>query len=585
MGLATAFGEVALQASLLLLTSRGWGEVLAALRVIPSSHGRFTHALRTLLGLCGFTLFLITTTYATIPLKYSAWVVLAVALVGLWVGMVSWKKTTPASPRQAREERYGFSVLALVFLLQGIPLFWIGPGNYEAFGHIDLYDYINIAQFLIEKPITLDRTAGLSEPWLQTALNLRDQRIGQVLPISYLSAILQIDTDRTYGTVSILYLALLSLAVFICLRQLQIPLAFAWSFSLWAGLTHGITYSSSTSFLSNSSILFVLPLLATLLWRHRYHLPDLQLTSGLLLAYAFISYTELFPWIAMAFLAMWLSLANWHSRLDWRSLEVTLLAFLVLVILYVPYAVRAELDIYRSAIKTTADWHELMSNDSGTWKGWRQVFFATISSRSLPWMNGLALGFAVSFLALIPWALSIHRSAKSRYLSVIAIVIAFWPLLLLALPVFKPYPFFKIVMTFLPLFFVLLAYAWTRLARSVNTWEPALRLALSGLILLSVISSAFFWKSLIQLSGTQSGNTPAMGVIYEAVRQHPEKTYYLTDANELRAGWIAYKARHSQVRLAPQTRLVWGFPADPQAKPPAPPYVVLDGEHLPYEVR
>lgn len=585
MALATALGEVALQLFLLLLTFHGWGVVLASVRLFPGRDIRFPHLLRTIFGLCGFTIFLLITTYANIPLKYSAWAALAVAVTGWGINLREWRHGQSQPSRGKREERLGFTVFAVIFLLQGLPLFWAGPEHYMAMGHIDHYLYTNVSQFLVENPIRLDPAAGWENPWLQTSYTFLNQRLGQDMPIGYLAVILHCDTIRTFGVVSIFYVALLSIAVFGCLRQLQLPPFLAWMFAVWLGLANGITYSSTTSFLSNSSVLFVLPTLVLLLWSRRHHLPSLRFAPALLLSYAFCSYTELFTWIGLTFLILWLTLANWHNARTWRALGASALVSLILVSPYLPRVLIHFGELYRFTVGTVPAWQEIMSNQSGTWRGWRQLFFATLNSRSVPWINLLTLSAAVSFLAIIPWALWIQRNDRSRYLAPLAILIAFWPILLLALPTFKHYAFFKITTTFLPLFFVLLAYGWMRLESSLGSWRMASRVVLTGLVLGSLLSSALTWKTMIQLNGSLLQNTPTMQAISAYVREHPEKTYYLTDTNELRAGWIAYKARHSRVRLAPQTRLVWGFPADPQAKPPAPPYVVLDGERLPYEVR
>ncbi|PAW76223.1 MAG: hypothetical protein B9S32_15965 [Verrucomicrobia bacterium Tous-C9LFEB] len=579
MAIAIALGEVALQFFLLLLTFLGWGEVLASWHWTPDRRRRFHHLERTLLGLCGFTIFLLIAIYLNIPLKYSAWAALAVAVVGLGMGLGGSHRKWTA------EEGLGLSVFTLVFLLQGLPLFYAGPGNYFASGHIDHYLYVNTGQFLVEKPIGLSPSAGRDEPWLQEPYTFLRERLGQDMPIGYLAVLLRVDTARAFGVVSIFFIAFLSLTVFACLRQLNLSRPIAWTFAVWLGVSNGITYSSTTSFLANSAVLFVLPSLTFLLWSRRHDLYSLRLAPALLLSYAFMTYTELFPWIAMGFLVMWLTLANWRDLRLWRLLGVNALVSLLFVGLFVPRMIFAVSQIYRYTFNIIPQWQEFMSNQSGTWRGWRQLFFATIDSRSFPWINALTLTLAISFSLLILWSLWIHRQTKSRYLTAIAGLIAFWPLLLLAMPTFKHYIFFKIVTTFLPLFFILLACAWARLDLSVNVWRLPRWIILAGCVLASLLSSALVWKNMIQRNDSLPQNTSTMRAIYDEVRQHPEKTYYVTDADPFRTGWIAYYARRSRVVLAPGVTITWGFPADPHAKPPMPPYTVLNGEHLPYEVK
>ncbi len=580
MTFALSIVEVGFQALLLLLTFRGWGEVLAALQALPEKGRRFHHLVRTLLGLCGFTIFLLILLYLHIPLKYSAWAALTVAITGLGLILKSRYR------RWTTEESLGLSVFALIFSLQGMPLFFAGPGHYFASGHIDHFLYINISQFLVENPIGLSPSAGRNAPWLQAPYAFLRERLGPEMPIGYLATLLHVDTARVFGVVSVFFIALLSLSVFACLRLLNLSRPMAWIFAIWLGVSNGITYSSTTSFLANSAVLFVLPTLTLLLWNHRHDLSKLRLAPALLLSYVFMTYTELFPWIAMVFLVLWLTLANGRDIRLWRMLGVNALASLLMVSLFLPRMFFAVSEVYRYTFKVMPSWQEIMSNQSGTWRGWRQLFFATIDSRNFPCINALTLTLALSFLVLIPWALWTHRRMKSRYLTVMAILIAFWPLLLLALPTFKHYIFFKIVTTFLPLFFVLLAYAWTQLDHSLHArWQLPLRMALIGLVLISLLSSALAWKNMISSNDSLPQNTSTMRAIYDEVRQHPEKTYYVTDADPFRTGWIAYYARGSRVVLAPGVTITWGFSADPNAQPPMPPYTVLNGEHLPYEVK
>lgn len=579
MTFALSIVEAGFHALLLLLTFRGWGEVLAALHWLPERERRFHHLVRTLLGLCGFTIFLLFVLYLQIPLKYSAWAALAVAITGLGMILTGTRRTWTA------EESLGLSVFAFVFLLQGLPLFFAGPGHYFASGHIDHFIYINISQFLVENPIGLSPTAGRNAPWLQLPYTFLRERLGPEMPLGYLASLLRVETARVFGAVSVFFVAFLSLTVFACLRGLNLSRPVAWLFAVWLGVANGITYSSTTSFLANSAVLFVLPSLTLLLWNHRHDLSGLRLAPALLLSYAFLTYTELFPWIAMGFLVLWLTLAKGRDIRLWRMLGVNALASLLMVSLFVPRMIFAISEVYRYTFKVVPSWLEIVSHQSGTWRGWRQLFFATIDSRSFPWINSLTLALALSFLALISWALWIQRRSKSRYLAPLALLIAFWPLLLLAMPEFKPYIFFKIVTTFLPLFFVLLAYAWSKLDLALPTWRLPLRLILIGVVLISLLSSALAWRNMIQGNDSLPQNTPTMRAIYDEVRQHPEKTYYVTDANPFRTGWIAYYARHSRVVLAPEVTIIWGFPADPQAKPPTPPYTVLNGESLPSEMK
>lgn len=586
---ASAVAEVALQAFLVLLTCRGFGEILATGQLLPAARGRFEHVWRTGAGLAGSTLFLLAGVYAGVPIRISGWVVLAMSLVG--IGLMWWRHRTdaPLPRRFVCEERWAGVVFLVVLLCQSLPVLNIGPAHYFGMGKPDHLQYTVCSQFLAEESIHSLESPPADKPWFITARRVINDRLGQNIPVAYVAAILHSHALRVFGTLMAFYLACLAASVFSCLRTLNVSMPFAVMGGLLAGLAHWITYSANCAFLSNASILFILPLLGGAVWHYRQAPAALRLLPALLLAYAFCCYTELTPFLYLSFLLWWAGLLWPHYRRTWQPLLITALAILLLCTPYLSRAILFLIQQVNHGAHLTYDWHYGFAVKSGTWSGWKELFFANLQGRRTAFLNPVLLVISLALMTAAFWGCLNGSRLKRRYLLLLILGSGSYLVLLRAMPDFRIYAFFKLSVTYLPVFIIAIVYGLQTLcpvSGRNRLWRTRLMQAgLAVIVLLALGSSALGWRQIVLDNGTRSYDSPTLWAIYEYTARHPEKTYYLTDRNHYRASWLMYFSRHAKVSLAyaaPHGLVDDELPPS-NLPPPAAPYITLDGETLPVE--
>lgn len=585
MALGMALGEVAAQVIVTLLTFSGWGYLLAALRLIPSPQGRFAGAIRVTAGLSAFTLFLLALTYANIPLRYSSWLALAVAATG-WLARWRWPERC-RTKSGLRDDYFAGALFLSIFLIQCIPVIRLGPCTYYGLGKIDQLNYIVVTQYLIEHPLTDIASPNPTEPWQQPALAVLNgnERLGQNMSLGYPAVILLSDPYRAYATISNLYLALLAVSCFVCLRCLRISTPFAWIGGFWIGIAHWMTLNTHVAYFSSLCVLFVAPMLVGLLWRYRRHPQSLRLYPALLLSYTLCTYPELTPFIAVVIGLLFLGLSSGRK---WLFLRLAGITFALVVILSAPYLPHLH-HFLQAQLSQACKIDPFIPENRGTWTGWRELFFADFNSNRLPWLNDF---LSLVAMALIPIGLSglfPLTKERNRYLTLLTLSISFWILLLLFISPFRSYIFFKLCITFLPLFIVLILVSFQRFWKITPRHWWSLRLVIGGslafLFGFSLLSTAYCYLTLIRLEGKMPCNAPAALQTYNYVRSHPEETYYLTDADRYRACWIAYHARHSKVYIQQEVLYPhWIFSNDNLQPPPPLPCTVIDGENPPRRI-
>ncbi len=580
MAIAIALGEVALQIFLLLLTFQGWGYALAAGRLIPAPRGRFVWIVHLTAGLSAFTLFLLALLYAQVPLRYSAWLALLVGLMG-WG--LRWKMPSRCrAPRWFRDDSLAAALFLIVFLLQSVPILKLGPGTYYGIGKIDQLNYTVLCQFLIENSIDHPAVPSQTEPWQQLTVPTRQERLGVFMSLGYPAVLLHCDTHRLFGTVATFFLALLSASAFITLRRFSVSTLLAWAGAFWLGLTHAITLNSPTAYLSSQSVLFVAPLLVGLLWHNRQNPEALRLLPALLLAYTLCSYSELFPFIALVVLLQFLLLAKGRKL---RFGKLTAITLVITTVLSLPYLPRL-LDFLHRQLGNAFKIPASMNPKWGHWQGWSELFVADIQSARFPWINELMMWLAIGLIPVTLFGLFSSTKFRNRYLILLAVGTSCWPLLLLVTVPFRAYIFFKLCLTFLPVFLILIVVGFQQLGRFSARRSPVLRMGVVAYLALmigsSLLSSLIVWRTVIGMAGQLPCNAPAALATYNYVREHPEETYYLTTPDRYLACWIAYHARHSKVYTRQEVIFPnWLTSEENLQPPPPPPYTILDGEQPP----
>lgn len=544
---------------ILIATAIGWG---AWIRYLVGGQLRFglaDHFLCTFAGWAACTLFLQNLVYCGVRIAWSAWLAVGISVAGC-VRIFWLARQTEGSQRQ----RYILApviTFTVIVLFQGLGLWKHGAGNYYGRGHQDHANYVQLAQFLIDKPFDTRIEDVELEPWMIKAIDTKNTRLAQSVANSYLAVVSQSDAKSAYGAVSIFSLGLMASAVWALLKNLGLGHWAAVLGGLWAGSLPIVTHTHLDGFFSQTFVLGLFPtLICTTLVAPRH--PRLAWLIGtLLLGLLLNGYTEIFI----------LGVAFWVA--GYLTAPFDKLAPRVLGAACVPAAAVLCVPAYASRLVSfvkhqylVASNPEALSNlapKAGTWGGWSELFFWDGTSTSAPVPRVIVLaGFGV-FALLLLGTQSQNAQRRSRLLCFTAIpggVLA----LLLSLPVFSKYPFAKLLASFSP---VLAAFAVVGLARCVPSALATFTHALSPSVLLVRRMSLYLVSlttcCLICFSGSGTAhmlaevvrnegiisvlNSPESRAIYHQLETQPGSTYLLNEQHNILNAWLAYHARHSDV--------------------------------------
>jgi hypothetical protein len=233
--------------------------------------------------------------YLGVRLAWSAWLAAAIAVVGL-VGI--WRQVAVRSSRTSKSGGIGLApagIVLVVFGFQASGVIFAGRGDYYGYARQDQVNYIQLAQFLIEKPFATEtKDVGL-HPWLAKGIDAKRQRIGQSVADAYLAVVTTTDSEGAYGTTSVFFVVLSAVSVFGLLCSFGVNRQLACLGALWAGVLPAITQDHLDGFFAQVSTLFCLP---SLVWALRTAGRDFCLgiiSVSLVLAFLFSSYCEIYP--------------------------------------------------------------------------------------------------------------------------------------------------------------------------------------------------------------------------------------------------------------------------------------------------
>ena len=197
--------------------------------------------------------------YLGVPVRISAWLLLAGALVQVWLcrhNSVAWIRTFYSNA----DIRMLAAVILLTVTFHSVVPIQQGLKWYYGKGLPDHLNYVEIAEFLKDEPYgTSEQDVGL-RPWLlKTATILKKWRIGQSIITAEISVWSGTDGKGGYAATVIFFLALLAICLYVFLRDIGIDCFMAGSGALLAALLPAVTRLSLNGFLSQISILFVFP--------------------------------------------------------------------------------------------------------------------------------------------------------------------------------------------------------------------------------------------------------------------------------------------------------------------------------------
>lgn len=184
--------------------------------------------------------------YLGVKIAWSAWLGLAVAVFG-WIVFIRRLKV-PERRSWLTGLAAPCAVALLVILFQGAGLWSNGAQNYYGTAHQDQANYVQLAEFLIEKPFNSSLTDVGLEPWQIKAIDVKEMRAGQSVANAYLAVISGCDAKSAYGAVSIFSLGMMAAAVFVLLRNLGLSASGAFLAALWAGVLPVVTHTHLDGF-------------------------------------------------------------------------------------------------------------------------------------------------------------------------------------------------------------------------------------------------------------------------------------------------------------------------------------------------
>ena len=180
-----------------------------------------------------------------------------------------------------------------VFSLQSVSGILEGPANYYGKGHIDHLNYTFISEFLKNEPFSTPDIEMQKRPWLVKALQNKNLRIGQSVAQAYLASLSFVSAKDAYAALCSFLIAILALTVFVLAQSFSLSRPYCVLASLWVGLAPSTTRIHLDGFLSQTSVLFVFPLI--IIWaRLAGENIRFRITTGaILVSYLLVSYTEL----------------------------------------------------------------------------------------------------------------------------------------------------------------------------------------------------------------------------------------------------------------------------------------------------
>ena len=552
---------VGVQLLVILLTAAGWGYWLSRLLGSRSLLRQEDRLLCGLGGLCGCWLLLQDLACLGVRLAWSAWLGAAIAVLGV-IGILNRVAAGGGGSPLWRGRRGWLApagVLLVVFGFQASGVLYWGRGDYYGYARQDQLTYVEIAQFLIEKPFATDyKDVGL-HPWMVKAIDMKRWRIAQSVADAYVAVITGTDSEGAYGVTSVFFVALVSVSVLALLRSLGISPLLAWLGGLWAGILPAITQDHLDGFFPQVSTLFCLPALILAL---RTASRDFRLgliSASLLLAFLFGSYCEIYP-IGLA-IALGLSAVAFDLSGRRRIVLALTCALLPLALLWPCCAdyLRLIASQYRGASNpnTLKEWGPHV----GTWRGWSELFLVAPSHDAVLVRAQILGGFAV--LLLVVAGLFSRSLARRAQLAVVALVPASLLGLLLSAEQFPKYAFGKLLICFASLGVVLAVLGLGRICQAVSgllappgaariTVLPLRAVRLGACFSLTVLVALAGWASWSKLEvvaangqGLPTMNSADARAVYRELDAHPERTYLLTEPHFILNGWFCYHARHS----------------------------------------
>jgi hypothetical protein len=517
--------------------------------------------------------------YLGIPVRISAWLLLAAALLQAWFcrhKFVAWIRTFYSNA----EVRTLAVIIFLTITFHCIIPIQQGLEWYYGKGYDDQLNYVLLAEFLKEEPYrTSEQNIGL-RPWLTgvvgvhdptdqielssgsglEAIGLKKERIGQSIVTAEISVWSGTNGKAGYAATVIFFLVLLAICLYVFLRETGVDRFMASSGALLAVFLPVVTQLSLDGFLSQISILFLLPFFASLLRRHELSARTGTLFFSLALAYLIAAYSEFAPIGLCTFVLGVMFVRRDKMRVKRLMLMSSILlialmnpCYLVNLIGFLGYQ-------YNLAANAASLWDNVAPNVL-TLHGWSELIFGSITSSSF----ALFFDCFAFLLGLLFLAGFIFLSPRDRLILGVIMLPAI--LVIGYLATRKPpsyYPIAKIALTFLPFVIGLIFVSMSRIAAGND--DP--RRSVPGKLLCVIIVAAAAAGSVRYYSGVLRNEglltlfrEPHFMAVCRGLEQIKNQRVLVFETNPLLAAWLCYHARHNEVYF--DGRLISDSPVPP----------------------
>jgi hypothetical protein len=205
------------------------------------------------LGLASTVLITQNLVYMDLPLKESAvWVwCLGIILWAIWLFAVLRSNFRPIRFSINKHAFLIGIILFSVYVIQGFGIFGSSAKYYVGRAWYDQYNYVAIAQFLADYPFSTSSIDLMDQPYAHRAITFKDDRIGQSVYHAFVLTSAHADAKSTFEVTILIYPLLTAVAVFWIARSLS-SVSHALIAMLWAGILPSLTMIHLESFLSQA---------------------------------------------------------------------------------------------------------------------------------------------------------------------------------------------------------------------------------------------------------------------------------------------------------------------------------------------
>jgi hypothetical protein len=502
--------------------------------------------------------------YLGVPVRISAWLLLAAALLQVWLcrhKLVAWIRTCCSNA----DLRTLTALILLIITFHGIVPIRQGLEWYYGKGYDDQLNYVLLAEFLKEEPYSTSAQEIGLRPWLVRpvgfqasgeqfgmivgskveAIGLKKERLSQSIITAEISVWSGTDGRGGYAATVIFFLTLLAVCLYVVLRETGIHCFMAGSGALLAAFLPAITRLSLDGFLSQVSVLFVFPFFTSLLRSEALSARSFTLFFGLALAYLVAAYSEIAPFGFCTLL-----LGVMFARIDkFCTKRLMLMGAGLLIALVNPFYLRNLIEFLEQQYSTAANTSYLnhLAPNVLTLRGWSELIFGVLISASF----ALFFDCCTILLGILSLVGAIILPKRDR--PIFGAILLPCILVILYLATRTPpsyYPIAKITLTFLP-FAIVLVLVPVSLAAANNQGHfigMLVKLPCTIIVVAAAAGSGRYYSEVLNNEGLLSYlREPRFLNVCRELEEIKSKRVVVFETNPWLTRWLCYHARHNEV--------------------------------------